>query len=94
MGWADAASEAAREAGVDLGPYRHRVVVLPTRLASWAGQDCTWAGLGTVGPAGHNLDGTYSYGYVWINGDHAQKLQVGRCWDSWVGTVLVDGETG
>ncbi len=42
-GWAAAAERAAGEAGVDLGLYRHRLIVLP-RAAR-----CGWAGLANVG---------------------------------------------
>jgi hypothetical protein len=37
--------------GIDLTQYNHRVLVLPPDLQSWAGPQCSWAGLGTVGPA-------------------------------------------
>eukprot|EP00798_Chlamydomonas_sp_ICE-L_P027134 gene27134-2363_t len=76
LGWVEAAMDAAaEEQGFDLSLYRHRVVVLPAGLASWAGSKCRWAGLGTVGPAAIKNDGSYDYGYVWINGDNAASIQ-------------------
>jgi hypothetical protein len=42
-GWAAAAESAAQAAGVNLGLYQHRVIVLPGNVS------CTWAGLGNVG---------------------------------------------
>ena len=42
-GWASAAESAAQAAGVNLGLYQHRVIVLPGNVT------CTWAGLGNVG---------------------------------------------
>ena len=42
-GWAAAAESAAQAAGVNLGLYQHRVIVLPSNVT------CTWAGLGNVG---------------------------------------------
>lgn len=72
FGWADAASDAAAAAGVDLSPYLHRVLVLPQGLRQSAG--CTWAGLGTIGPAFVEQDGSYGYGYVWIPGESARYI--------------------
>jgi hypothetical protein len=45
-GWASAADSAAQAAGVNLGPYQHRVYVLP------ANQPCSWAGLANLGCGG------------------------------------------
>jgi hypothetical protein len=72
--------------GVDLTQYNHRVLVLPPDLQSWAGPDCSWAGLGTVGPAyvappsrrgagddPWQRDG--SYAIAWISGDQATTVQ-------------------
>jgi len=44
--WADAAENAAQQAGIDLSPYQHRVFVLPhyTHLPN-----CGWAGIATIG---------------------------------------------
>jgi hypothetical protein len=42
-GWAAAAESAAQAAGVNLGLYQHRVIVLPGNVT------CSWAGLGNVG---------------------------------------------
>ena len=42
-GWAAAAESAAQAAGVNLGLYQHRVIVLPGNVS------CSWAGLGNVG---------------------------------------------
>lgn len=45
-GWAAAAESAATAAGVDLGLYQHKVIVLPSNIT------CTWAGLGNIGCSG------------------------------------------
>ncbi len=50
-GWAQAAENAAKDAGVDLGLYQRRVYVLPEN------NTCGWAGLGSVG-------GSPSYAWV------------------------------
>jgi hypothetical protein len=41
--WAAAAESAAQSAGVNLGLYQHRMIVLPGNVS------CSWAGLGNVG---------------------------------------------
>ncbi|KAJ9514722.1 hypothetical protein QJQ45_028395, partial [Haematococcus lacustris] len=51
MGWAEEASRAAEEQGVELSAFSHRLLVLPSQLYDWAGPACTWVGLGTIGPA-------------------------------------------
>ena len=45
-GWASAAESAATAAGVNLGLYQHKVIVLPSNIT------CGWAGLGNVGCSG------------------------------------------
>ena len=53
--WADAADTAARNAGVDLSRYQHKVYALPSEAA------CGWSGLGSVGCSSY-------YCSVWVRG--------------------------
>ncbi|KAG2437883.1 hypothetical protein HXX76_005500 [Chlamydomonas incerta] len=50
FGWADAAVAAAAADGVDLSRYTHRLIVLPPNMREWAGPNCSWTGLATLGP--------------------------------------------
>lgn len=52
--------------------FKHRVLVLPKWIQTWAG--CTWAGLGTVGPSYVTPSGGYGYGYAWISGEHSTDI--------------------
>ncbi len=63
--------------GVDVSPYRHRVALLPSRLASFmSAPECGFTGIGVVGPAvpapGY-APGVYSY--AWISGDFWRSTQ-------------------
>ncbi|GLC60822.1 hypothetical protein PLESTB_001679900 [Pleodorina starrii] len=50
--------------------YRHHVIITPPNMTSWAGPDCDWSGMGSIGMA----QGTWSY--VWISGDNWNTKQV------------------
>lgn len=50
FGWADAAVAAAAADGVNLSRYAHRLIVLPPNMREWAGPNCSWTGLATLGP--------------------------------------------
>ena len=75
FGWASAASASAAKTiagGIPtaLEGFTHRVLVLPSQISSWAG--CTWAGLGTIGPAESDPIGTFGYGWV-------GTVQISKC---------------
>ncbi|GIL56995.1 hypothetical protein Vafri_12260 [Volvox africanus] len=50
--------------------YRHHVIITPRNMMDWAGPDCNWSGMGSIGMA----QGTWSY--VWISGDNWNTKQV------------------
>ncbi|KAG2493860.1 hypothetical protein HYH03_008076 [Edaphochlamys debaryana] len=74
FGWADAAARAAQADGVDLSKYTHRLLVLPPGLREWAGPNCSWTGLATLGPAARLEDGSYGVGVAWVSGSYSRSL--------------------
>ncbi|EFJ50649.1 hypothetical protein VOLCADRAFT_103856 [Volvox carteri f. nagariensis] len=50
--------------------YRHHVIITPPNMPQWAGSECNWSGMGSIGMA----QGTWSY--AWISGDSWKTKQV------------------
>ncbi|KAG2433192.1 hypothetical protein HYH02_012734 [Chlamydomonas schloesseri] len=50
--------------------YRHHVIITPPNMQKWAGSDCDWSGMGSIGMA----QSTWSY--AWVSGDNWQTKQV------------------
>ncbi|KAL6753142.1 Gametolysin peptidase M11-domain-containing protein [Haematococcus lacustris] len=66
MGWAEEASRAAEEQGVDLSAFSHRLLVLPSQLYDWAGPACTWS---------FSYDQPGAFAYAWVVGDMVTYIQ-------------------
>ncbi|KXZ48445.1 hypothetical protein GPECTOR_28g855 [Gonium pectorale] len=62
----------AARPGLDLGRFRHRVLVLPRGYTYEAG--CPWIGLGTLGPVEKAADGSYISSMAWIQGETANSV--------------------
>ncbi|GAX79419.1 hypothetical protein CEUSTIGMA_g6860.t1 [Chlamydomonas eustigma] len=74
FGWADTASQIAADmiGSSTMSSFNHRVLVLPKGISLWAG--CSWAGLGTIGPAYVDPSTNNSYAYAWIPGEQATSI--------------------